>query len=57
MDAGEGTESFVSISAAIFELSRKSGRGEAAESAPPDGARANLTSVTSGDLNIDLSEK
>ena len=32
--AREGTESFVSISAAVFELSRKSGRG-GAESAPP----------------------
>ena len=27
IDAGEGTESFASISAAVFELSRKSGRG------------------------------
>ena len=27
IDVGEGTESFVSISAAVFELSRKSGRG------------------------------
>ena len=27
IDAGEGTESFVCISAAVFELSRKSGRG------------------------------
>ena len=27
IDAGEGTENLVSISAAVFELSRKSGRG------------------------------
>ena len=34
-DAGEGTESFASISAAVFELSRKSGRGGAIFAPPP----------------------
>ena len=39
MDAAEGTESFASISAAVFELSRKSGRG--GDIPPPSGARVN----------------
>ena len=36
INAGEGTDSFASISAAVFELSRKPGRG--AEFAPPPGS-------------------
>ena len=37
IDAEEGTESFVSISAAVFELSRKSGRGGDIRTPPPAG--------------------
>ena len=36
IDAGEGTKSFESIYVAVFELSRKTGKG--ADSAPPWGA-------------------
>ena len=39
IDAGEGTEIFVSISAAIFELSRKSSKGGAEFALPRSGAR------------------
>ena len=41
MDAAEGTQSFASISAAVFELSRTSRREGAEFPPPPSGARVN----------------
>ena len=41
IDAGEGTESFASVSAADSELSRKSGRGAILPPPPPAGSGLN----------------
>ena len=46
IDAGEGTESFASISAAVFELSRTAGRG-GGNSAPTAGRVLSKNDLTS----------
>ena len=58
IDAEEGTKSFASISAAVFELSRKSGRG-GGDIPPSSGARVNLTSTSkiSEKIHREISEK
>ena len=53
IDDGEGTESFASIPDAVFELSRKSGRG-GGNMSPPAGR--GLTAVTSSRINGPVSE-
>ena len=54
IDAEEGAESFVSISAAVFELSRKSGRGGQYLPPPPPGRGLMFTIATHSENGIEI---